>query len=102
MKIQLKRSNVLDGLQAKEPTAGQMEYGELAVNYNVDDPAIFIKDSDNNIIRIGGVGNIQTMGRQKFHQVLTHQQTHCLVTSGITQLMVAFTITTKMQIVHSG
>lgn len=43
MKIQLKRSNVLEGspAAAKEPTAGQMEYGELAVNYNTDDPAIF-------------------------------------------------------------
>ena len=52
MKIQLKRSNVLEGGVAKTPTAGQMEYGELAVNYNVADPVLFIKDSDNNIIRI--------------------------------------------------
>lgn len=54
MKIQLKRSNVLDGGQAKEPTAGQMEYGELAVNYNSTDPAVFLKNSDNAIIRIDG------------------------------------------------
>ena len=54
MKIQLKRSNVLDGGVAKEPTAVQMEYGELAVNYNTDDPAIFLKDSNDNIIRIAG------------------------------------------------
>ena len=54
MKIQLKRSNVLSGGSAKEPTAAQMEYGELAVNYNEADPAIFIKDSNNNIIRIAG------------------------------------------------
>ena len=45
-KIQHKRSNVLDGGTAKEPSAGQMEYGELAVNYNENDPAIFIKDSN--------------------------------------------------------
>ena len=56
MKIQLKRSNVLQGGAAKEPTAGQMEYGELAVNYNVDDPAVFIKDSNDNIVRIAGAG----------------------------------------------
>ena len=55
MKIQLKRSNVLEAGVAKTPTAGQMEYGELAVNYNVDDPALFIKDSDNNIIRISNM-----------------------------------------------
>ena len=52
MKLQLKRSNVLDGSVAKPPTAPQMEYGELAVNYNADDPVIFIKDSDGLIIRL--------------------------------------------------
>ena len=46
---------MLEGGVAKTPTAGQMEYGELAVNYNVDDPAMFIKDSDNNIIRISNM-----------------------------------------------
>ena len=55
MKIQLKRSNVLEGGVAKTPTAGQMEYGELAVNYNTLDPAMFIKDSGNNIIRISNM-----------------------------------------------
>ena len=34
MKIQLKRSSVLDGGTAKAPLAEQMEYGELAINYN--------------------------------------------------------------------
>ena len=52
MKLQLKRSNVLDGGAAKAPTVAQMEYGELAVNYNSTDPVLFIKDSDNSIIRI--------------------------------------------------
>ena len=52
MKIQLKRSNVLEGGKAKAPTAAQMEYGELAVNYNTADPALFLKDSANAIIRI--------------------------------------------------
>ena len=56
MKIQLKRSNVIDNGAAKEPTASQMEYGELAVNYSEADPAIFIKDSTDNIIRIAGAG----------------------------------------------
>ena len=69
MKIQLKRSNVLEGGNAKQPTAGQMEYGELAVNYNNNDPAIFIKDSNDNIVRIAGAGydyddlaNLPTIG----------------------------------------
>ena len=52
MKIQLKRSNVLDGGVAKAPTAPQMEFGELAVNYNTADPVIFIKDSTGGIIRL--------------------------------------------------
>ena len=56
MKIQLKRSSVLDGGAAKQPTPEQMEYGELAVNYNVTDPSIFIKGSDNAIIKIAGEG----------------------------------------------
>ena len=60
MKIQLKRSRVLEGSSAKEPTAAQMLDGELAVNYNANDPAIFLKDSAGKIIRIAGdnaVGN---------------------------------------------
>jgi len=54
MKIQLKRSNVLESGQAKEPTSAQMEYGELAVNYSSTDPALFIKDSTDAIVRITG------------------------------------------------
>ena len=56
MKLQLKRSNVLEGGFAKEPTTAQMEYGELAVNYNAADSCIFIKDSNNNIVRISNAG----------------------------------------------
>ncbi len=71
MKIQLKRSNVLENNAAKEPTAPQMEYGELAVNYNTDDPAIFIKDSNNNIIRIAGVNNISDDGQVEIPSNIT-------------------------------
>ena len=60
MKLQLKRSSMLDLGAAKEPTVEQMEYGELAVNYSNGDPAIFLKDNSNNIIRIAGVGNINS------------------------------------------
>ena len=56
MKIQLKRSNVLEGGVAKEPTAAQMEYGEIAVNYNAADPVLFIKDSADGIIRVSNLG----------------------------------------------
>ena len=63
MKLQLKRSNVLETGAAKEPTASQLDYGELAVNYNNDDPAIFLKTSSNQVIRISGVGNIADDGQ---------------------------------------
>jgi len=63
LKIQLKRSNVLDGGAAKEPTSAQMEFGELAVNYNTADPAIFLKDEAGNIIRVAGIGNISDDGQ---------------------------------------
>ena len=56
MKIQLKRSSVLESGNAKAPTAAQMEYGELAVNYNSGDPALFIKGHTDQIIRIAGAG----------------------------------------------
>ena len=60
MKIQLKRSNQLDGANAKEPTAAQMAYGELAVNYNATDPALFIKGADDSIIKIAGANSTGT------------------------------------------
>ena len=56
MKIQLKRSNVLEGSVAKQPSSDQMEYGEVAINYSQTDPAIFLKNSNNDIIRIAGAG----------------------------------------------
>ena len=52
MKLQLKRSSVLNNGTAKSPTASQMEYGELAVNYNNNDVQLFIKDSSNNIVNV--------------------------------------------------
>jgi len=58
MKIQLKRSSVLDGGSAKAPLDTQMEYGELALNYNASDPSIFIKNSTNEVIKLVGTGSI--------------------------------------------
>ena len=59
MKLQLKRSLVVNnpatpgitasGL-AKVPTSGQMEYGELAVNYCNDDPSIFMQTQNGTIV----------------------------------------------------
>jgi hypothetical protein len=62
MKIQLKHSNVLDSGAAKQPTAPNMLDGEIAVNFNASDPAIFIKDSAGNIVRIAGKDNLSFTG----------------------------------------
>ena len=58
MKIQLKNSNVLDSGSAKEPTAANMLDGELAINFNSNDPSIFIKDSAGSIVRLAGKNNL--------------------------------------------
>ena len=54
MKIQLKRSRFLEQGVAKRPTAEQTEYGELCVNYNANDPTLFIKDTNDQIIPVAG------------------------------------------------
>ena len=62
MKIQLKHSNVLNSGAAQQPTAPNMLDGEIAVNFNASDPAIFIKNSDGNIVRIAGKDNLSFTG----------------------------------------
>ena len=49
LKIQHKRSAV----KAKAPQPTDLEYGEIAINYEKSDPCIYIKDSANAIRRIG-------------------------------------------------
>ena len=41
------KSNVLD----KAPSASTINYGEIAVNYNADSPALYIRDNDDNIVK---------------------------------------------------
>ena len=41
------KSNVLD----KAPSASTINYGEIAVNYNADSPALYIRDDDDNIVK---------------------------------------------------
>ena len=49
MKIQLNRSEVLENGFAKAPTAAQLSYGELAINYDDGDPTLFYKDNSDTI-----------------------------------------------------
>ena len=64
MKIQLKHSNVVNTGVAQQPTAGNMLEGELALNINASDPAIFIKNSNGDIVRIAGKDNLAFTGYQ--------------------------------------
>ena len=52
MKLQLKRSLRLSNGAAQAPSAEQMSYGEIAVNYSDTDPSIFLKDSSNVIRKL--------------------------------------------------
>lgn len=52
-KIVHKRS----GVAAKVPVAGDLDYGELAVNYT--DAALYIKKADNSIVRINDASNVK-------------------------------------------
>lgn len=49
-RIQIKRTAVV----GREPTSGQLVYGELALNYA--DGRLFYKDSNDSVQTIGGVG----------------------------------------------
>ncbi len=49
LKVQHKRSAVA----SKAPLPADLEYGEIAVNYEKTDPALYIKDSDNVVRKIG-------------------------------------------------
>ena len=53
MRALLKRSGLLSFGKALEPQPENMAKGELAVNYNSKDPALFIKDSSDKITRLG-------------------------------------------------
>ena len=52
--IRLKHSSSLSGNVAKEPSPADLANGELALNINKDDPAVFLKDSAGNVIRMTG------------------------------------------------
>ena len=58
MKLQLKRSNQVTGLPGSEvalpPTEANTEFGEISINYNEYDPALFCKLDNGDIVRIGG------------------------------------------------
>lgn len=56
-----KNSTANTGGVAGAPVPADLEYGELAINYGSADPALFVKDSANAIIRVTeGAGTVTT------------------------------------------
>jgi len=53
-KIQHKRSAVA----GKAPQPADLDYGEIAVNYEATDPALYVKDSADNIVKLAGSGSV--------------------------------------------
>ena len=54
-----KSSIATSGGSATAPIATDVEYGEIAVNYATADPALFVKDSANNVVRLNeGPGTV--------------------------------------------
>ena len=49
-KIQLKRSSVLLSGAARVPAANQLDFGEVALNYNSADPQLFFKNSSGSVV----------------------------------------------------
>ena len=45
--------HIKSSVSGNTPSQEQLTYGEIAVNYNVDTPALYIKDSANNIVEFG-------------------------------------------------
>ena len=48
-------SNVYQSNQPKAPAKGSLEKGEIAVNYNDTEPAIFIENNSGNIVKFNAV-----------------------------------------------
>ena len=71
MKIKLNRSKVLDGNTAKAPSASQLDYGEIAVNYSATDPTLFIKDSVDTVIKIASPSAFIKVNDQGVEQNIT-------------------------------
>ena len=67
MKLQLKRSQVTTGeagaLQPLPPTPPFTLDGELAVNFNASQPALFIEDASGNIVRLDGNYGAYSLGK---------------------------------------
>ena len=48
-------------VSGKTPTAAQLEYGEIAVNYNADTPFVSFKNSEDSIVKIVPADNVTAL-----------------------------------------
>jgi len=49
-KSKIKAQHYRSSVKGRKPAATDMDYGELAINYNHEDPSIIIKGDDNTLI----------------------------------------------------
>ena len=70
------------GDKDKAPAAGAMTPGELAINYNVDSPAAYIKDSAGNIVKLAGAGSVGSPDASETVKGIAEIATKAEVTAG--------------------
>jgi hypothetical protein len=58
--VSLNLKNKRSAVAGSTPTPAQLEDGEIGVNYNSTDPALYIKDSTGTVVRIAGDGAVGT------------------------------------------
>ena len=56
--MSLNLKNKRSAVAGSTPTPAQLEEGEIGVNYNSTDPALYIKDSTGTVVRIAGDGAV--------------------------------------------
>ena len=55
MAKKLHLQHVKSAVKSKAPLAADLEFGELAINYNNESPAIYIKDSASGIVEFNPI-----------------------------------------------
>lgn len=60
VKSKVKAQHYRSSVKGRKPAAADMDYGELAINYNHEEPKLFIKGDDNNLIEFGVASSAPT------------------------------------------
>lgn len=70
MPKQLHIRHVKSSQEGKAPSASTLNYGEIAVNYNVNSPALYIKDSADDIVKFEPLPEVTSSDNGKVLQVV--------------------------------